>query len=213
MVSVGNLTVGGTGKTPCVEYVAGFYRRHGKRVTILSRGYGAAGRPTTKPSSSKRICAESRISRGSTESPRREGCRSGSGGCTGPGRRLSAPPTRAQPRLGAGGCDPNVGLRPFVSPRASAGRARRPSPGRRDHPDALRSSELCSNGAGFEKWQTGSLRACRSWRQPIGRPSLSTARGAAPRCRCSPGGRWSGFAASATRKRFDAPWRSWNLPG
>ena len=27
------------------------------------------------------------------------------------------------------------------------------------------------NGAGFEKWQTGSLRACRSWRQPIGRPS------------------------------------------
>ena len=27
VVSVGNLTVGGTGKTPCVEYVAGFYRR------------------------------------------------------------------------------------------------------------------------------------------------------------------------------------------
>jgi tetraacyldisaccharide 4'-kinase len=45
VVSVGNLTVGGTGKTPCVEYVAGFYRRHGKRVTILSRGYGAAGAP------------------------------------------------------------------------------------------------------------------------------------------------------------------------
>jgi tetraacyldisaccharide 4'-kinase len=45
VVSVGNLTVGGTGKTPCVEYVADFYRARGVRVAILSRGYGAAGRP------------------------------------------------------------------------------------------------------------------------------------------------------------------------
>jgi tetraacyldisaccharide 4'-kinase len=45
VVSVGNLTVGGTGKTPCVEYVAGFYRRRDLRVAVLSRGYGsAAGR-------------------------------------------------------------------------------------------------------------------------------------------------------------------------
>ena len=45
VVSVGNLTVGGTGKTPCVEYVARFYRGRGLRVAILSRGYGAgAGR-------------------------------------------------------------------------------------------------------------------------------------------------------------------------
>jgi tetraacyldisaccharide 4'-kinase len=43
VVSVGNLTLGGTGKTPCVEYVAGFYRRHDFRVAILSRGYGAEG--------------------------------------------------------------------------------------------------------------------------------------------------------------------------
>jgi tetraacyldisaccharide 4'-kinase len=41
-VSVGNLTLGGTGKTPCVEYVADFLRRHGRRVAILSRGYGGA---------------------------------------------------------------------------------------------------------------------------------------------------------------------------
>jgi len=40
VVSVGNLTVGGTGKTPCVEYVASFYRRKEYRVAILSRGYG-----------------------------------------------------------------------------------------------------------------------------------------------------------------------------
>src|SRR5581483_1491630 len=45
VVSVGNLTLGGTGKTPCVETVAGFYRDRGLRVAVLSRGYGAdAGR-------------------------------------------------------------------------------------------------------------------------------------------------------------------------
>jgi tetraacyldisaccharide 4'-kinase len=45
VVSVGNLTVGGTGKTPCVEYVARFYRRLGLRVAVLSRGYGSAHGP------------------------------------------------------------------------------------------------------------------------------------------------------------------------
>ena len=45
VVSVGNLTVGGTGKTPCVEFVARFYREHERQVAILSRGYGSeAGR-------------------------------------------------------------------------------------------------------------------------------------------------------------------------
>jgi tetraacyldisaccharide 4'-kinase len=39
VVSVGNLTVGGTGKTPMVEWVARWFRRHEKRVVILSRGY------------------------------------------------------------------------------------------------------------------------------------------------------------------------------
>jgi tetraacyldisaccharide 4'-kinase len=43
VVSVGNLTLGGTGKTPCVEYVARFYRDRERRVAILSRGYGSAG--------------------------------------------------------------------------------------------------------------------------------------------------------------------------
>ncbi len=45
VVSVGNLTLGGTGKTPCVEYLADFYRRAGRRVAILSRGYGGHGGP------------------------------------------------------------------------------------------------------------------------------------------------------------------------
>jgi tetraacyldisaccharide 4'-kinase len=41
VVSVGNLTVGGTGKTPCVEYVAGVYQNLIGQVAILSRGYGS----------------------------------------------------------------------------------------------------------------------------------------------------------------------------
>jgi tetraacyldisaccharide 4'-kinase len=45
VVSVGNLTLGGTGKTPCVEFVAGFYRDRGLQAAILSRGYGAAAGP------------------------------------------------------------------------------------------------------------------------------------------------------------------------
>jgi tetraacyldisaccharide 4'-kinase len=40
VVSIGNLTLGGTGKTPCVEYVARFYCELGIRAAILSRGYG-----------------------------------------------------------------------------------------------------------------------------------------------------------------------------
>jgi tetraacyldisaccharide 4'-kinase len=43
VVCIGNLTLGGTGKTPCVEYVARFFRERDKRVAILSRGYGSEG--------------------------------------------------------------------------------------------------------------------------------------------------------------------------
>ncbi len=41
VVSVGNLTLGGTGKTPCVEHLARWFRRQQCRVAILSRGYGS----------------------------------------------------------------------------------------------------------------------------------------------------------------------------
>jgi tetraacyldisaccharide 4'-kinase len=41
VVSVGNLTVGGTGKTPMVEWIARYFRSRGVRVAILSRGYRA----------------------------------------------------------------------------------------------------------------------------------------------------------------------------
>ena len=39
VISIGNLTVGGTGKTPVVELFARTLRDRGRRVAILSRGY------------------------------------------------------------------------------------------------------------------------------------------------------------------------------
>lgn len=38
-ISVGNLTVGGTGKTPLVAHIARYLQQKGKHVAILSRGY------------------------------------------------------------------------------------------------------------------------------------------------------------------------------
>jgi len=40
VVSVGNLTWGGTGKTPLVDYIADYFESRGQRVFILTRGYG-----------------------------------------------------------------------------------------------------------------------------------------------------------------------------
>jgi tetraacyldisaccharide 4'-kinase len=44
VISVGNLTVGGTGKTPMVIWLAERFLAEGKRVAILSRGYRGSGR-------------------------------------------------------------------------------------------------------------------------------------------------------------------------
>jgi tetraacyldisaccharide 4'-kinase len=45
VISVGNLTVGGTGKTPVVEVFARTLAAKGRRVAILSRGYRSKARP------------------------------------------------------------------------------------------------------------------------------------------------------------------------
>ncbi len=40
VISVGNITVGGTGKTPMVDFLVKHFHSEGKRVAIVSRGYG-----------------------------------------------------------------------------------------------------------------------------------------------------------------------------
>jgi tetraacyldisaccharide 4'-kinase len=54
VVAVGNLTVGGTGKTPLVETIARRLAGRGRRVTIVSRGYGRS------PASDVRLVSDGR---------------------------------------------------------------------------------------------------------------------------------------------------------
>ena len=42
VVSIGNITVGGTGKTPVTAYIARFLLESGYKVAVLSRGYGGS---------------------------------------------------------------------------------------------------------------------------------------------------------------------------
>src|SRR5438105_15814433 len=48
VISIGNLTVGGTGKTPIVEKFARALQGGGRRVAILSRGYKSVPRPSER---------------------------------------------------------------------------------------------------------------------------------------------------------------------
>jgi len=62
IISVGNITVGGTGKTPTVIAIAKFLQKKNKSLAILSRGYGRASTGTqivtngkTEPASWKNV--------------------------------------------------------------------------------------------------------------------------------------------------------------
>lgn len=43
VISVGNITAGGTGKTPVTAWIARYFLQKGLRVAVLSRGYGGNG--------------------------------------------------------------------------------------------------------------------------------------------------------------------------
>ena len=48
VVSVGNLAVGGTGKTPMTAYLARAFEQMGQRVVVISRGYKGGGGRTSR---------------------------------------------------------------------------------------------------------------------------------------------------------------------
>ncbi|MCX5707377.1 MAG: tetraacyldisaccharide 4'-kinase [Candidatus Omnitrophica bacterium] len=48
VISVGNITVGGTGKTVMVERIAGYLQENGHKVAVLSRGYKRPGSKAIK---------------------------------------------------------------------------------------------------------------------------------------------------------------------
>lgn len=62
VISIGNLSVGGTGKTPCVAFIANYLRDAGHRVAILSRGYKRATQGRVEVSDGKEILCSARES-------------------------------------------------------------------------------------------------------------------------------------------------------
>jgi tetraacyldisaccharide 4'-kinase len=55
VLSIGNLTVGGTGKTPLTAWLAGHFQAAGCRLAILSRGYGGEAKGVNVISDGSRI--------------------------------------------------------------------------------------------------------------------------------------------------------------
>lgn len=55
VISVGNLTIGGTGKTPCVAFLANFLNGQGYRLSILSRGYKRSSRGRVEVSNGRNL--------------------------------------------------------------------------------------------------------------------------------------------------------------
>ncbi len=57
VISVGNITVGGSGKTPAVEFLANHLAKRGKKVAVLSRGYRRDSQGTMLISDGHKISA------------------------------------------------------------------------------------------------------------------------------------------------------------
>ena len=59
VISVGNLTFGGTGKTPAVQTLCRMLVEQGKRIVVLSRGHGGSARGAVVVSDGDRVLADS----------------------------------------------------------------------------------------------------------------------------------------------------------
>lgn len=63
VISVGNLTMGGTGKTPTVQYIARLLVEHGYHPAIISRGYGGKSKdPVNVVSDGKTVLLDAIVS-------------------------------------------------------------------------------------------------------------------------------------------------------
>jgi len=60
VISIGNITTGGTGKTPVSEYIASYLKKRGKNPAIISRGYAAHIRHKEE-STSEKICNDEQL--------------------------------------------------------------------------------------------------------------------------------------------------------
>ncbi|MDZ7725565.1 MAG: tetraacyldisaccharide 4'-kinase [candidate division KSB1 bacterium] len=60
VISVGNITVGGTGKTPTVQMLTRYYLEHHLKVCIISRGYGRRTRERRLVSDGTAITSDTR---------------------------------------------------------------------------------------------------------------------------------------------------------
>lgn len=60
VISIGNMTMGGTGKTPLVEYVVRRCLARGKRVAIVSRGYKRASKGAVVVSDGRTVFVDAR---------------------------------------------------------------------------------------------------------------------------------------------------------
>ncbi len=58
VISVGNIAVGGTGKTPLVMLLSEYFQRVGKRVVIISRGYKRKGKGVVVVSDGQRMLVD-----------------------------------------------------------------------------------------------------------------------------------------------------------
>lgn len=61
VISVGNITAGGTGKTPFVEFLVGHFRELGVKVCVLSRGYGRSTSGTRVVSDGEKVFGDAAL--------------------------------------------------------------------------------------------------------------------------------------------------------